>query len=158
VVNKPKPPRPKPKRIDFYVNERGCFVCTSHAKDKDGYPKIQIDKRPYRMSRFIYEQCFGEIPKGLVVRHKCDNPSCINPEHLELGTVADNNMDKVNRGRQPRLFGEKNGVAKLTKQKVKEIKRLLEKGETVKGIARKFAVTPKAIRNIRDGKSWPHVG
>lgn len=71
--------------------------------DRDGYG-VQSFRygnltRQVRAHRMIWEECFGPIPEGLVLRHKCDNPPCVNPEHLELGTIGDNNRDRVERGR-----------------------------------------------------------
>lgn len=78
------------RKIAYEETSTGCHVCTSHSRDGDGYPRIFNKGKRYRMGRYIYMQNFGAIPKGLVVRHTCDNPSCINPSHLRLGTVADN--------------------------------------------------------------------
>jgi hypothetical protein len=88
----------KRKPIEFEVNDNGCFICTSHPLN-DGYCTISINGKSKRLHRFIYESCFGLIPKGLSVRHRCDTPTCINPEHLELGTHLDNMRDKVERKR-----------------------------------------------------------
>ena len=149
--------RQEPRKIDFFIDENGCFICSSHSLDKDGYPKIQVSHKPYRMSRFIYEQCFGEIPKGHVVRHTCDNPSCINPEHLLTGTHADNARDKVERGRVARRPGESNPMAKLTERDVQEIKKLLDTGLTTTRVAQMFNVSRKTVANIKNGKSWKHL-
>ena len=61
--------------IDYQKDENDCHICTSHCKDQDGYPKIFRDKKIWKMSRWIYTQKHGHIPKGMEVRHKCDNPA-----------------------------------------------------------------------------------
>jgi hypothetical protein len=146
--------QPQIALIDF-VDVAGCFICTSHKLSKVGYPEIWRNKKKYIMSRFIYEQCFGPIAEGLVVRHKCDNRGCINPEHLELGTQADNMQDMVIRGRN--AMGEKCGASKLTEENIKEIRLLLSKGMKVREVSAKFNVTDHAIRDIRRRKTWKHI-
>jgi hypothetical protein len=94
----------------------------------------------------IYEECYGEIPDGLVVRHKCDNPSCINPEHLELGTVQDNNQDKIDRNRIKRA---------LTDEMVREI--ISDHSSTNKALAHRYGVHPQIISEIRRGRLYKHV-
>ena len=89
----------KMKPITWEVNENNCWICTSHKKDKDGYPVGYKRK----IHRHVYEQCFGEIPIDMVVMHKCDNPSCINPEHLIIGTYKDNTEDMYSKGREGRV-------------------------------------------------------
>lgn len=85
----------KMKPITWEVNKNDCWICTSHKKDKDGYPVGYRRK----IHRHVYEQCFREIPIGMVVMHKCDNPSCINPEHLKLGTYKENTQDMYQKKR-----------------------------------------------------------
>ena len=76
-----------------------CLDCTSHAPDKDGYPQMNINSERKKMSlhRFLYIQEHGELPSHILVRHKCDNRKCINLDHLETGTHADNMRDKARR-------------------------------------------------------------
>lgn len=81
----------------FYVTP-GCWEWTA-TKSAKGYGQIRWKYEPMIASRVAYALYVGPIPDGLLVRHKCDNPGCVNPEHLELGTSADNSADMVKRGR-----------------------------------------------------------
>lgn len=98
---------------------------------------------------------YGEIPVGYVVCHRCDVPACINPEHLFLGTQADNIADKVSKGRQAR--GETHGQAKLTENQVKTIKKAIVAGYENREISKVFLVSRSLISLIRHNKIWSHV-
>lgn len=137
---------PRNKKIEWKEDENGCYICISHAGDKDGYPRIRDRYKNVGVHRYIYEECFGEIPKGMVIRHKCDNPKCINPEHLELGTHQDNSNDMVNRNRSCK--GEKNGKSKLTKQDYEKILRARELDFTENEIAYIFGVNRAHINRL----------
>lgn len=140
------------KRIEFLIDPNNCFVCTSHSKNKDGYPIVSYNKKTWIASRFVYTQMFGEIPNGLLVRHTCDNPNCINPEHLIVGTPQDNMNDRDERGRTPK--GESHYNSKLKEKQVLEIKKLLSKGARGRDIAEMFQVDEKVISNIKLGRRW----
>jgi hypothetical protein len=87
------------KPLRYEILDNGCFKIVGRKTDSRGVCQIGVNGT-YKLShRAVYEHFYGQIPAGLVVRHKCDNGGCINPEHLELGTVADNNRDKIERGR-----------------------------------------------------------
>lgn len=93
---------------------------------------------------------------GKVVRHKCDNPRCINPEHLELGTQADNIADKMQRGRHVSLTGEEHGSVKLTAEQVAEIRRRYTPRHPTDGcraLAREFGVSGKQVSRIVNNES-----
>ena len=97
-------------------------------------------------------------PKELCVCHHCDNPPCCNPKHLFLGTQFDNIQDASNKSRLGRdQRGEKNGNVKLTKENIKEIRRLLNVGLMQTLIAEMFNVTPTTISSIKNGKLWSCV-
>lgn len=103
--------------------------------------------------RFAYEACVARIPPGMCVLHKCDNPPCVNPEHLFLGTHADNVADKVRKGRQPR--GSDIGTSKLTEDKVRRMRKLYEtKLCTTKELARLFGVRQPSVWKIVNRESW----
>lgn len=97
----------------------------------------------------------GEVPKGMVVRHKCDVPACVNPDHLELGTKAENQTDMVARGRSTR--GARNPAAKLSPSDVAEIRARLGAGEYQRIIAKRFGVGQSLISQIAKGKIWSHA-
>ena len=101
--------------------------------------------------RVMYAMKNGPIPDGAVVRHKCDNPPCCNPAHLEIGTHADNRADCVARNRHSK--GETNGKAKLTARQVGRI-RTYFKGWTHAQIAEKYGVSRSVITRILNGSSW----
>lgn len=80
--------------------EKGCLEWKG-SKNQSGYGLIGIQGSLWQTHRAVYHFLVGEIPEGLFICHKCDNPSCINPEHLFVGTRQDNNRDAVNKGRWP---------------------------------------------------------
>jgi len=112
--------------------------------------------------RYSYSHWFGvEIPKGILVLHKCDNPKCVNPFHLFLGTQAENMRDCYRKGRsklkpypQP---GEKNPASKLSALKIFEIKTMLAGGITQAVIAKKYGVSQANISKIKTGGSWKQL-
>lgn len=106
--------------------------------------------------RFSYEYYFGEIPDGLHVLHKCDNPPCCKPEHLFLGTNADNVADAVAKNRNVR--GERVGTAKLTADMVARIKLELLVGKASRRLlGQQYGVSERAIAKIASGETWAHV-
>lgn len=140
------------REIDWMVIENGCHICISHTFDKDGYPKICVNGKHWRIGRYVYTKKHGDIPSGLMIRHKCDNPNCINPEHLEVGTHTDNVNDKVSRGRQPK--GEIHKNSKINESDVMEI--LLSKDIQV-NIAKKYNINRSTVGRIRSGLAWKHI-
>ena len=113
----------------------------------------------HRISYFLHMK---ERPNDKVVMHTCDNPKCVNPVHLILGTQADNVADMINKGRasfgdaHPQL-GSKNGMARLNEDQVREIKKLLNEGYYHKDIADWFNVARQTITNIATGRRWSHI-
>lgn len=145
----------RPTKIKFEISDNGCFVLTSHKLNSDGYAEIRIRGRANKIHRHIYEQCFGDIPRGFVIRHKCDNPSCINPEHLEFGTHQDNVNDMISRDRHAK--GSRKPQSKLKEADVVQIKRLIAKGKTNRNIATLFGIDESIISKIKHNKAWKHV-
>lgn len=152
---------PARKEIAWEVDENGCHNCTSHPKDKRGYAKFKRFGKNWKVHRFVYFTHHGEIPEGMVIRHKCDNPSCINIEHLEIGTVADNVRDMVSRGRNvsipPQIDqrGEANPRAVVTEEIVRAIRADEITPNTV--LARQYGITHSNVSAIRLRKTWAHV-
>lgn len=124
--------------------------------DRKGYGQISDRGRSIRAHRLAWELEHGQIPSGMQVCHRCDNPPCCNPAHLFLGTAADNQHDKRNKGRAAR--GSANGGGgKLTDSAVREIRAALAERETLTAIAAHHGVTRQHIAMIRDGKKWSHI-
>lgn len=130
------------ERLQFYgwqVTGTGCWEWCGK-RDAAGYGVLNLDQVPHRTHRLAYETWVGSIPDGLLIRHKCDNPPCINPEHLETGTHADNARDKVKRGRAPR---------KLTEQDVLDIRREYGYGVlTQQMLADVYGVSRSTVGNV----------
>lgn len=146
---------PKGKPIDFKINENGCYIVTSHKPGWKGYVLFQRGEMKTRLHRFVYEQMKGEIPKGLVVRHTCDTPNCIAPDHLILGTPAENSADMVKRGRS--IQGEKHVGSVLTEIEVRTIFDLLDHGFRHADIAESFGVHRRTVYDIQQGRTWKHL-
>jgi len=138
-------------RKHYYVSESGCWEWTG-CKDSYGYGICGRNTKSHRYSYLIHK---GEIPKGICVCHKCDNCGCVNPDHLFLGTPAENKRDSVLKSRHP--HEEKHGSAKLTKKNVIEIIYRCGKGETGTSLAKEYGVTPGLIYNILKKRSWKNI-
>ncbi len=133
-----------------FVDDNGCWIWEG-ALLRGGYGGINVSKKSHQVHRYMWELVNGEIPKGMLVCHKCDNPPCCNPSHLFLGSHKTNAEDKVSKNRQSR--GESN-KSKLTLEEVKKIKEMLESGVSHRGIAAEFGVGKTAITYINTGRCW----
>ena len=134
----------------------GCSIWTG-ARGTDGYGRLRFDGKPMSAHRAVFSAFNGPIPHGLLVRHTCDTPLCVNPSHLILGTDADNAADRQARGRTRVGVGERQHLAKLTEAKVKAIRLDIADGVKQKDIARRFGVTQGAISALARGITWKHV-
>lgn len=136
------------------VDADSCWDWTGPT-DRYGYGQFWKDRRQTTAHRVAYELAFGAIAPGMCVCHRCDNRRCVRPEHLFLGTHADNAQDKAAKGRS--LKGERNPHRKLTDAAVREIRAAIAAGESNAQIAIRHGVTDGAIWFIRKGIAWKHV-
>lgn len=144
----------KKRPIEFEVAANGCFETINRKKNPWGYVYISDNGRTKMLHRFIYEQLIGPIPEGLVIRHTCDNPGCINIEHLLMGTQLENIQDRQDRNRQAR--GSRMNTSKLSDSEVLEIVDLLR----IKGceeIGKAYNVSNQTISGINTGLYWSHL-
>lgn len=119
------------------------------ASTRKGYGRIRVGaNRQVSAHRLIMTHEFGHLPSGAVVRHQCDNPRCVNPTHLWLGSHRDNMADKKARGNAK---GERNGRALLTKDQAETIK---ASREPLDVLAERYAVSNSTIQAIRYGRNW----
>ena len=142
-----------------YENMEPCWIWLG-AKGWFGYGKLKRNGRIMPVHRFSYEIYVGPIPAGLLVLHKCDVPSCINPSHLWIGTSQDNTADKTAKGRVNTPIGERNGSSVLTADMVVEARRLRNLRGPSSGIvalSKKFGVGVMTMHDALTGKTWKHV-
>ena len=135
----------------YYKNKGGYGCCQDPWKPKQ---RMLHHRLTYMLAHNVTP---GDIV-GLSVRHKCDNPACINPDHLELGTHADNMKDKADRkrARGGDIRGSKNSMAKLTEDIVRAIRKDAKTAMQV-DVAIKYNVTPGTVSYIVNRKIWTHV-
>lgn len=142
------------------------------------YGRLRVRGKAMRAHRYAWELANGQIAPGLFVCHRCDNAACVNPSHLFLGTAADNNRDMVAKGRarypgarnplrgdehpfrkRPELVrrGDHASAAKLTTEKVIELRRRHAAGATYTSLATELGMTDAAVRCAIIGRTWSHV-
>lgn len=143
----------------------GCWEWTA-GKFSDGYGAFVIDGKTLKAHRVSWELANNEkIPGNLFVCHSCDNKSCVNPDHLFLGTANDNMQDKVKKNRQARgsqitknrrtACGEKNGQSKLNRKKVEEIRKAYKSGEiSQRQLAKRYKVSHILIGKVVRRELW----
>lgn len=144
-----------------HVEGDGCWEWTG-ARQSDGYavigygrPSVEDRHRTARGHRVAWELAYGSIPVGLCVLHRCDNPGCVRPDHLFLGTLADNTSDMDRKGRGRRPHGESHPRAKLTLGEVNVIRSLYDAGGVTQAeLGRIFGVSGVTIYKIVTRKIW----
>lgn len=155
--------KPIPVHIRFwsYVNKSNeCWAWTG-STDEHGYGRISlyVGSSPLKAHRLSYEMRNGPIPEGMVIRHKCDNPNCVNPDHLEIGTQKDNARDMVERGRfNEKVIQNLKREPALTAKQVREIESInfvslngRGIGEKVQDVAKRYGVSTSVITQIKKG-------
>lgn len=134
------------------LSESGCWEWT-RAKDARGYGMFSYQGKDKRAHRVSFQAFKGPISTGLVICHSCDNPSCINPNHLRAGTMKENMADREARGRRD-VRGEQIGTAKLTEKDVLEIR---ASDLSLVALADKYGIDKSNVWLVRAGKSWKHL-
>lgn len=137
-----------------------CIEYTGKCVVGNGYLTLQINKKRFYAHRLVAMLFHGleiQDTKSIVL-HICDNPKCINPEHLRIGTTKDNVLDCISKNRfknPPKLIGEDNHKAKLTWEQVRQIRLIGSlSSKSYREIALEFSVTPETISNIIRGLTW----
>src|SRR3990167_8376918 len=139
-------------------NENGCMIFSGGRDSGSGHIRIRFENKRILSHRLSYEMFNGPITKENFVCHSCDNPRCVAPTHLWLGSSKENNQDRAKKGRSARHIGEKNGGDKLTEKQVIQIKKLLEnQNANQREIARKFSIHYNAIWKIKHKLKWAHI-
>ena len=146
------------RRFWSKVNKtESCWLWTAGCKS-DGYGSMSpVSYTTISSHRASWIMHHGAIPAGMSVLHKCDNPACVNPEHLFLGTQADNMKDCAVKGRCNKPSGEDHYGSKLTSAKVLAIRKALARGETQQSLAEYYGVVQRTISDIKRGKKWKSV-
>lgn len=151
----PRPEIPAEKRFHekYEISENGCWLWNSRDSRSRAcsfwFRKVRMTA--YRASYLMHK---GEIPKGMVVRHKCDDPACVNPEHLELGTQIDNCADKVLRGRCNAKAGSAHSNTSLTEKDVLDMR---ASSESRKALAIRYGLHYMTVTDIIKRRTWTHI-
>jgi hypothetical protein len=120
----------------------GCWIWEG-SRNAQGYGHFKYEGDVHKAHRIAYLMYVGEFPRHLVIMHRCDNPWCVNPEHLQPGTNAENTADRDAKGRK--AVGEANGKSKLTNAQCHEMRRLLNTGMAREDVAEMFGVSGRTV-------------
>ena len=133
----------------------GCWEWVG-TRGAHGYGLVALDGRRFLAHRVSYRLHFGDLPSGAHVCHRCDNPACVNPDHLFLGDMRSNHADKVSKGRQARGDGHGNAVLS-TADVVAMRDRFAAHEASQRVLAHEYGVSPSHVSNIVNREAWKHV-
>jgi hypothetical protein len=143
------------QRVDCSGGSQACWPWIG--TKRYGYGFLKILKKPVRVHRFSWQIHVGPIPDGLHVLHKCNNPACVNPSHLYVGTDQDNMNDKIRAGRQNHPFGSRIANAILNDDIVRSIRARHANGETRTEIARDLGLKRNNVDQVIYRQRWTHI-
>jgi hypothetical protein len=132
-----------------------CWIWRGYRHQSHHYGTLKVFKKRTYAHRYAWELTYGKIPNEMHVLHHCDNPPCVRPNHLFLGTQADNNRDKKQKGRL--VFGSKRKLAKLKESDIPIIRELWKRGQSMQQIALVHGVHRNTIQQVLSSKTWKHV-
>lgn len=159
---KPRPPEERFLKKFTQLSNQECWLWEA-GKDLDGYGVFQIGtKKTGKAHRFSYQHFKGKIPDGMMICHHCDTPSCVNPDHLFIGTALTNVKDCVQKGRRSKErysynVGNNHPRAKIIASDVLMIRKLMKSGISRKDIAARYNVSSSTISDISLKRSWKHI-
>lgn len=134
----------------------GCWKWTAGLVK--GYGQFKLCGKHYLAHRIAYFLANGQVEEGLCVLHRCDNPACVNPDHLFAGTNQDNANDMVYKGRAARQKGSSHGSSKLIEDEVIEIRsRYADGGISQDAIGLEFGVSQRLVSHIVNRENWKHI-
>lgn len=157
---------PPADRFWLNVNKHGpemraglgaCWVWGRGPAKNGKYGRFHVGNRSRPAHVFSYELAYGPLPDGLICRHKCDNPPCVRPDHLESGTHKDNARDRTERGRVPPSFGEFHARTNLTDAEVLAMREAARSGETHASIAARHGMDRRHVSMLIEGRIWGHI-
>ena len=122
-----------------------------------GYGRLKINGKSVRATKVCWELVIGEVPKGINICHHCDNPRCVNPDHLFLGSQKENMRDMITKGRASPTYGTYNGRSVLDNDKVLEIRKLSKSGNSFAELGRMYGVNESAISRAVKHITWGHL-
>lgn len=137
------------RRIE--VSSSGCWVWSGQ-RDRKGYGRFFFNRSRWRLHRLTWTWVNGPIPRELQVCHKCDTPSCCNPDHLFLGTALTNNQDKVQKGRS--CYGDKNHFAKINRSDALSLLDKFNQGRSRRSLAEEYGISYSHAVQIINGRRW----
>lgn len=148
---------PKVLKVLYEIDAAGCWIWKGRPHSDKGYGRIKVRGGERKLAhRFIYERHRGPIPAGMCLLHRCDVAMCVNPDHMFIGTTADNNADRARKGRSAR--GERGSNTKLTAAQVLEIRAEPHTACIRQRLAEKFGVSIHTIADLRCKKTnWSHL-
>lgn len=160
-IRRKKPPLSLDNRLAYFRSKiayepNGCWRFTAN-NTRRGYGRLGFNRKAWPAHRFSWFIHFGEIPDGMLVCHKCDNPPCVNPEHLFLGTHLDNAWDKIKKGRTNMPKSVNHPHTKLTMVQAKEAIAMAMNGASNSKIAAAFGVSPTIVSDLVRGVTIPEA-